>query len=52
MRTIEPLDHRNAQSNSPKERLAEECSKLDPDEEMALADLGLEVDLRDWPKYD
>jgi metal-responsive CopG/Arc/MetJ family transcriptional regulator len=32
-------------------RLAEECSKLDPDEEKALADLGWDADVKAWPEY-
>lgn len=32
-------------------RLAEECTKLDPAAEQALADLGLEADGASWPEY-
>jgi len=32
-------------------RLAEECAKLDPDAEQALADQGLEADAEAWPEY-
>jgi len=32
-------------------RLAEECAKLDPKFEQALADEGLEGDLAEWPEY-
>jgi metal-responsive CopG/Arc/MetJ family transcriptional regulator len=32
-------------------RLAEECAKLNPDEEKALADLGLDADVKAWPEY-
>jgi metal-responsive CopG/Arc/MetJ family transcriptional regulator len=32
-------------------RLAEECAKLNPDEERALADLGLDADVKAWPEY-
>ena len=32
-------------------RLAEECAKLDPTEEQALADLGWEADGETWPEY-
>src|SRR5262245_20661671 len=32
-------------------RLAEECSKLDPEAEKAFADLGLDADLDAWPRY-
>jgi len=32
-------------------RLAEECAKLDPVAEQALADEGLSNALREWPEY-
>lgn len=32
-------------------RLAEECAKLDPDEERALAEEGLGSDSLEWPAY-
>jgi Arc/MetJ-type ribon-helix-helix transcriptional regulator len=32
-------------------RLAEECSKLDPEAEKSLADLGLGEDAGAWPQY-
>jgi len=32
-------------------RLAEACAQLDPAEEVALAEEGLERDLADWPEY-
>jgi len=32
-------------------RLAQECSKLDPDYEKALAEEGLGEDLSEWPEY-
>ena len=32
-------------------RLAEECAKLDPVAEQALADEGLSDALREWPEY-
>jgi Arc/MetJ-type ribon-helix-helix transcriptional regulator len=32
-------------------RLAQECAKLDPKSEQALADLGLDADAEAWPKY-
>jgi len=32
-------------------RLAEECAKLDPDFEKAMADEGLSEELAVWPKY-
>lgn len=31
--------------------LAQECAKLDPDYEKALADEGLTTDLSEWPEY-
>ena len=34
-----------------KSRLAEECAKLDPAEERALAEEGLAEDLKRWPAY-
>ncbi len=32
-------------------RLAQECAKLDPAFEKALAEEGLSEDLAEWPKY-
>ncbi len=32
-------------------RLAQECAKLDPREEQALADEGLAADAAEWPVY-
>ena len=32
-------------------RLARECEKLDPDEERAWAELGLDEDTKSWPAY-
>ncbi len=32
-------------------RLAEECAKLDPIDEQALADEGLYAELAQWPEY-
>jgi Arc/MetJ-type ribon-helix-helix transcriptional regulator len=32
-------------------RLAQECAKLDPNEEKALAEEGLSEELNQWPKY-
>lgn len=32
-------------------RLARECVKLDPNEQVAWAELGLAEDLKSWPKY-
>jgi hypothetical protein len=34
-----------------KSRLAEECAKLDPNSEKALAEEGLPQDLEEWPEY-
>src|SRR5207248_1242293 len=34
-----------------KTRLAQECAKLDPSEEQALADLGLATEADQWPPY-
>ncbi len=31
--------------------LSRECSKLDPTEEQAFADIGLSTDLNEWPAY-
>ncbi len=31
--------------------LARECSKLDPTEEQAFADIGLSNDMTEWPEY-
>lgn len=39
---LERLEHK---------RLAEECAKLDPDFERAMADEGLSEDLDAWPEY-
>lgn len=32
-------------------RFEEECAKLDPKEERAMAEEGMETVLQDWPKY-
>lgn len=32
-------------------RLAQECAKLDPDFEKSLAEEGLSEDLAEWPEY-
>ena len=32
-------------------RLIDECAKLDPDEERALAEEGLAADGAEWPEY-
>jgi Arc/MetJ-type ribon-helix-helix transcriptional regulator len=34
-----------------RDRLARECAKLDPDEEIALAEHGLEAEVEQWPEY-
>ena len=34
-----------------KTRLAEQCAKLDPLEEQALADMGLAAEAGQWPPY-
>jgi metal-responsive CopG/Arc/MetJ family transcriptional regulator len=34
-----------------KSRLAQECAKLDPAYEKALAEEGLSEDLAEWPEY-
>ena len=34
-----------------KSRLARECAKLSRREECALAEIGIEVDAREWPEY-
>ena len=34
-----------------RDRLREECAKLDPRSERALADDGLRSDVADWPEY-
>lgn len=34
-----------------KSRLAQECAKLDPVFEKALAEEGLSEDLKEWPEY-
>jgi metal-responsive CopG/Arc/MetJ family transcriptional regulator len=34
-----------------KSRLAQECAKLDPAFERALAEEGLSQDLKEWPEY-
>ena len=32
-------------------RLAQECAKLDPSAEQALADEGMGAELHEWPEY-
>jgi len=49
---IDPIAREYPKDPAKKQRLATECSKLDQDEERALADLGLEADFRDWPEYE
>ena len=39
---LDRLEHR---------RLIDECAKLDPDEERALAEEGLTADSAEWPEY-
>ncbi len=39
---LDRLEHR---------RLIEECAKLDPAEERAMAEEGFAVDLAEWPEY-
>ena len=34
-----------------KTRLARACEMLDPDEEQALAEIGVNSDLAEWPEY-
>ena len=34
-----------------KTRLAQECAKLDPAEEQAMADVGLAAEAAQWPPY-
>ena len=34
-----------------KTRLAEECAKLDPKAEQAMAEEALSMELREWPQY-
>jgi len=41
-RHLDRLEHR---------RLAEECAKLDPTTEQALADQGVGLDVSPWPEY-
>ena len=49
MTTDDSKDLKGAIKN---ERLVSECSKLDPDEDISLAELGAESDFIDWPTYD
>lgn len=34
-----------------RDRLARECARLDPDEEIAVAEQGLEAEVEQWPEY-
>ncbi len=34
-----------------KTRLVRECAKLDPEEEMSLAEEGMAAELESWPEY-
>jgi Arc/MetJ-type ribon-helix-helix transcriptional regulator len=34
-----------------RKRLAEECSKLDPEFEQSMAEEGLTPDISEWPEY-
>ena len=34
-----------------KNRLAKECAKLDPDEEMNQAEEGMDFEVNEWPEY-
>jgi len=38
-------------SRMEKSRLAQECAKLDPDFEQALAEEGFTSELEEWPEY-
>lgn len=38
-------------SRMEKSRLAQECSKLDPKFEQALAEEGFTLELEEWPEY-
>lgn len=40
--TIDRMEHK---------RLAKECAKLNSAEEQAMADEGLETDLKEWPEF-
>ncbi len=40
-----------SQAIEEKSRLAQECAKLDPAFEKALAEEGLSEDLAEWPEY-
>lgn len=43
--------HQQTVSRLGKTRLAQECAKLDPAEEQALADEGLAAEAAQWPPY-
>jgi Arc/MetJ-type ribon-helix-helix transcriptional regulator len=34
-----------------KTRLAQECAKLDPDDEQRMADEGFSMEMEEWPAY-
>ena len=34
-----------------RDRLARECARLDPDDEIALAEQGFEAEVEQWPEY-
>ena len=38
-------------SRMEKNRLARECSKLDPDYEQAISEEGFSIELNEWPEY-
>jgi hypothetical protein len=42
----------NSKPAADESRLAAECSKLNPDEEQDMAELGLARDMFEWPEYD
>ncbi|HQF53223.1 MAG TPA: ribbon-helix-helix domain-containing protein [Thermoleophilia bacterium] len=45
----EALDEKLARMT--RSRLAEECAKLDPELEQALAEEGMGTELTEWPEY-
>lgn len=48
---LEPTDPAEQVMLTRAARLAEECAKLDPDEERTIAEEGLEGDVEGWPGY-
>jgi hypothetical protein len=46
---MEPQD--SNKSNEDNSRLAEECAKLDPQVEQAMAEEGMVQDVATWPDY-